>query len=598
MSFIIWYKVQIDEMAPAAGGLLGAVGSFLGLGLPVKVSNDVLSGAAQILDADITLNLLSGAFASTFEVRLRNLPADVSELLKKKQGEGMKKEPLKIKVFLGYFDDLPAFRSAEPVLEGAVTRLKSEVGDDGVMETVLRGQELTGYKLRSRRNTTAGKADEQPVESFVKALLADTDKLDQTKVKLAGSHGLTETLKNFTVVGRSALDVLRQLADEYKLPVVVRDSQVFLKNAVGAGPAVDKLTEDDNIVRQIEDQDTEEARDADPPVAADKPGASGQLAAKPRTGLSLQVLGNPKLHPGQLVTVKAGGDNKDWRIDGVAHRFSTSSGFTTDLSLVEAAAGEQAGGLGGAFGVVQRVQDVVESSQRTPIDVGEITDYASGSDKKHLATLNYGQSPPAGAVAPSVVTPVNEATQLFSKPIASPFAFDKCGLIVPVYPKMRALLAHNRGLTNDAIIAGFLWTENPRLAPPENKPGDYWLCLPTELQNGLPAGKGVNDLTDAAGERVIQAKGLRIFVGDSGLPAVGTRPTVPSDLDGTIVIEHQKGAKITIAADGSVKIETNNQDISVTTGQVTLKLGGSSPTASITNGKVTLALNGSAVEVK
>ena len=41
-----------------------------------------------------------------------SLPANTTDLLKTKQNEGIEKgQPLRIKVFLGYFDDLPAFRS-------------------------------------------------------------------------------------------------------------------------------------------------------------------------------------------------------------------------------------------------------------------------------------------------------------------------------------------------------------------------------------------------------------------------------------------------------------------------------------------------------
>jgi hypothetical protein len=578
MGFIIWYKVQIEEATPAAGGLLAAAASLLGIGLPVKVSNDVLSGQ-YILDSDITLTMLSGAFASTFDIRLMNLPQDITAELKSKQDKGTQQnppQPLLVKVFLGYFDDLPAFRSTEPVMVGVITRLKSEVNSDGIMETTIRGQELTGFKLRMKCNPQTGKAAGQPLQAFVESMLQGTSAPDGTAVKLDGKHGLTTTVKDFTLAGQSVLDALRQLAQQQDppLPIVLRDNQVLMNKAVGAGPAIDTLTEDNNIVQKNDEQVIEELRERCKPPTSGQAAANGQAQIKPRPGLSITVLGNPKLRVGQLVTVKDPDKTKDWRIEGVQHKFSTASGYTCDLTLVDAKPGEVAGEPSGAHGVVQRVLDVAEAAQRNPIDVGEVKEYTPGSEHKHLVTLNYGQSPPGGTVAPSVVTPVDDAVSLFNKPIVSPFAFHKCGLIVPLYPKMRALLAHNRGLTNDAMVAGFLWAENPRLEPPENKPGDYWLCLPTELTNGLPSGKGVNDLTDASGQRVIQAKGLKIFVGDDGLAEVGKRPDVPDDLHGTIVIEHQKGAKITITGDGAITIETHQQDISLTNGAVTLKLSG------------------------
>jgi hypothetical protein len=172
---------------------------------------------------------------------------------------------------------------------------------------------------------------------------------------------------------------------------------------------------------------------------------------------------------------------------------------------------------------------------------------------------------------------VNKDPQLLNKPLLSPFAWHRCGLVVPVYEGMRALLAHNTNLTNDAIVAGFLWPEQPTYEPPENEQGDYWLSLPTEVDESgtkLPKGKGVNDLIDKSGLRVIQAKGLSIFVGNTGLPDVGKRPKVPADQ--TIVIEHQSKTKISIASDGAVKIETSGKDITLTNGSHSLTISSKS----------------------
>jgi hypothetical protein len=114
------------------------------------------------------------------------------------------------------------------------------------------------------------------------------------------------------------------------------------------------------------------------------------------------------------------------------------------------------------------------------------------------------------------------------------------------------------------VVDGFLWPENPKADRPKNKDGDYWLALPTQVQNGAPSGKGVNDLTDASGFRTIDAKGLRIAVGDDKLKDVGERPDPPTDA--TVLIEHAKGAKITIAPDGSIEIATDGKPIVLKTG--------------------------------
>jgi hypothetical protein len=276
-------------------------------------------------------------------------------------------------------------------------------------------------------------------------------------------------------------------------------------------------------------------------------------------------------------------------VERARHTFSSRTGYTCAVTVVAARPGERATRRTGAHGVVDRIRDLAETvrEQRPAVDVGQITGYADGAGGKHLATMRYGQSPPADAVAPSVETEVDATPQLHGKPVASPFAFHKCGLVVPVLPGMRALLAHNRGLVNDAVVAGFVWSEQPRLEPPQNAPGDWWLCLPTGLDgDGLPTGKGVNDLTDKAGVRVVQAKGLRITVGEGILPDVGTRPDVPDDLAGTLRIEHESGTTLLVDGDGAVTLDAGGQDIVIKSGDASITLSGGS-----------VKLQGSSVEV-
>jgi hypothetical protein len=265
------------------------------------------------------------------------------------------------------------------------------------------------------------------------------------------------------------------------------------------------------------------------------------------------------------------------RVARVVHSFSAAGGYTAKLRLISAAAGQRAQVTGGLQGVVDRVREVVsrDRGDHPAIDVGEVTEYAAGADGKHLASLHYGQQPDPEIAAPSVASPVESTVELHGKPVASPFAFDRAGLILPVYPKMRALLAHNRGLVNDAVVTGFLWPANPPGRRPANRPGDYWLALPTGLDpDGLPRGPGANDLIDAGGHRVLQAAGLHVLVGAAALPEVGTRPDPPADA--SITIEHQSGTKITIDKSGAVAITTENKPITLTNGGVTLALDGSS----------------------
>jgi hypothetical protein len=562
MGFIIWYKLTI-EAGGAGGGLLASAAALLGAGLPVTLSNDVYSGQ-HILDADITLTMPAGASVSSFEIRLLNLPSDVADMLKSQQAAAQPNAPLRVKIFLDYFENLPALTARDPVMVGAILNITNEINEQGLLETRIKGEELGGYMLRIKRNSQHSQPDQITAEALLRQILQDTG------VELVGSHGLTpaDQLRNYTITAPTALRALAQLADRLRAPLVIRDNNVYLKNAVGSGPPVDTLSADDSIVKLSDRQERQGKRDQ---PAADANSFARDAA---RTVLEATVLGNPKLHVGQTVLVRRK-ETQELRITYLVHRYSSSSGFTSDLILVAAEPGELVEGTSGAYQVAQRLQDLVENAKQTVIDVGQINAYSSGVEGAHLATLDYGQSPALDATAPSVETPVETATQLHNKPIASPFAFHKTGLIVPVYPGMRALLAHNRSLVNDAIVTGFLWSEEPKMEPPANEPGDYWLSLPTELDSeGLPTGKSVNDLTDSAGRRAIQAKGLHILVGEDKLPEVGVRPQMPDDLDKQIVIEHASGTTITIDGNGAVRIETSSQEIAMTNGSVTLKLNG------------------------
>lgn len=566
MSFVIWYQVEIEEEKPA-GGLLGAAAALVGLGLPLKLSNSVFNGAF-ILDADITVTMTGGDSADSFEMTLINLPTQTADLLKEKQHKGMQADPplpLTVKIHLGYFDEPATTSGTKPVLEGKITAIKSTVGEDGIGRTVIAGQEKGGYRLR----TTAIAVD-QPAQTsadrFIKEVIAQ-------RAGIAAVEGqLNLSLTDFTLNASNGLQALRLLTEMANLPLVVRDNSIYLGAAVGSAkyPAPVAFTPATNIVRldEVQENDVEGERGANPNTAK---------APTTRTRLDLTVLGHPGLRVGQVATVKdlAQAPQGTLRIEQVTHRFSTHSGYVCEVKLIVADAGMCARTTSGVQSVVDRVRDVVESTQRQrpALDLGQVTEYTPGSQQKHLATLAYGQSPPVDAVAPSVETPIDETVQLHNKPLAAPFAFHNCGLIVPVYPKMRALLAHNRGLVNDAIIAGFLWAENPLQARPQNEAGDYWLCLPTALDgDGLPTGKGANDLTDSRGRRVIQSKSFQLLVADADLPDVGVRPTPPAV--NNLIIEHQSGTKITIDPDGKITIETNSQALTLTNGSVSLILDG------------------------
>ncbi|WP_432828764.1 hypothetical protein [Dactylosporangium sp. CA-092794] len=553
MSFVIWYKVEISDDSDG-GGLLGTLSALAGSGLPVTISNDMLNGAF-ILDADITVTMREEAAADTFDVKLINLPTRVTELIRAAQAA----RPLRMTVRLGYFDE-PETTSTDigVVLVGRVTKVASGVGTDGLAVTVLSGQEEAGWRLRNVE-ALIGPPSDTPALQYMSDLVGIAD------LELAAGSSMPGTLPAVTTRFSTLLAALRELTKPQQVPLLVRDGKVFLGDAVGAlsDRAPVAFDPDVNIVEleAVDGEDT--ALQLKPPV---------------RSTLNLTVLGHPQLRVGQIATVKglSGLPDGPLRLSRVVHCFKSTQGYTTEVSLIVAQPGVRVQATDGVRAVVDRLANTVDRSRddHPAIDVGEVAEYAPGADGSHLATMHYGQTPEPGVVSPSVASEVDSTVDLVSKPIASVFAFANTGLMVPVYPKMRALLAHNQGRVNDAVVTGFLWPDNPRLDPPPNEAGDYWLALPTELDNdGLPQNKGVNDLTDKGGFRVIQAAGLHILVGADKLPDVGTRPDPPTDA--SITIEHHSGTTITIDAGGAVTITTSNKTIELTNGSVNLKLDGS-----------------------
>lgn len=588
MGFVIWFQLQVERAGP--GGLL-----------PLRVSNDVFSGE-YVLDADLRIDLLSGAAASTFSARLTNLPADVVETLKTRHAEALAgQDPVEVTLTLGYFDD-PAGRTA-PVLRGVLTGIRTSVTDAGDLLTELRGMESAGFRLL-RTAVREGRPGGQSLTAAVQAVAAAASK---GKITVTASADGLPSADDLTLRVGDGLSALGQIAKAAKAPLVIGDGVIRMGAAVDAGAPL-RFTAEEQIVSLEHAQ--EDPEDLVPAVPADgeaggglsaAAGAAAAAAGLPgggqpggaRTSMKLTVLGDPAVRPGRRAVLKTAdpGDALPGplRIDRVRHQFDSRRGYTCEVLLVVAASGERAVCTVGADGVRQRFRDLVEQvgADHPAIDVGEVATYADGRSSRHLAELHYGQSPAAEVVAPSVETAVDRQPLLHERPIASPFAFHRCGLMVPVLPGMRAVLAHNRGLVNDAVVTGFLWPEKPEYAPPRNHPGDWWLCLPTGLDNkGLPTGKGVNDLTDAAGRRVLQAEGLRITVGHKLLPEVGERPQVPDDLAGKLLVEHDSGTTVTVATDGAVTVDTGGKPI-------TLKSGGASIT--LADGKITLS--GAAVEV-
>ena len=546
MSIVLWYRVDI---APAAtAGVPTVVAAIPGLGL--TFSNDILAGGF-VLDADITVNMAEGAAVDDFSITAVNLPTSTLAMLRSQSPGGA----LQATIHLGYFDDLIGRIGGRPVMRGRILGVNTTVGGDGLSRTVITGQEEAGFRLLTttvRRSWPSTTPRTQVVN----------DILGLAQVPLAPGSVIAGTVKDFIVSSSNALVALDELAKQTDVALLVTEDSVALGPAVGATPAPAIVDPGTNLV------DLADRQTPDPTV---NPGTLF-------TGLSLTVLGDAGWRAGQRVTLSGVDDVPagPLRAARVAHSFSTTSGYTCALTLMAVTDGSRATPAGGAHGVVDRFEHAVTRrfQDHPAVDIGEITNYSAGSKGAHLADLHYGQTPDAGVVAPSVTTTVDTDIELQNAPLVSAFAFDKVGLMTPVYPKMRAVLGHNRGLVNDALVTGYVWAENPRQTPPPNEPGDHWLALPTELgPDGLPSGKGANDLTDAKGHRVIGVSSLHVLVGRSAQPDVGVRPTPPDD--DTLVLEHFSGTTITVDKDGALTITTKQQKLTLTNGQVSLALDGS-----------------------
>ncbi|GAB2686970.1 hypothetical protein [Nocardia thraciensis] len=559
MGFVIWYRVVFPSGGP--GGLL-----------PLRVSNGVLDGEF-IADAEITLDMSAGVTASWFDVKLLDLPAAIADNLVGLQ----RAKALDIEVSLGYFD-LPRTQRS-PAMTGKVHTITSGVDGQGRLVTELRGFETAGYALLT---TTF---DHHAAGSVRLATMAE--KIGKTaKVRVVPGSDLT-TGRNVTLRARTCMEALRQLTaptDDKRsapVPVVIADGAIRLGDSVGAQPGA-TFTDRDNVVSVVRRQ-----RQVEQPAPPAKEAASGLAAAaaallggstpgpEPQNQHKLTVLGDPALRPGQRATYRpadsANAIPGTLRIEQVRHRFGSDTGYTCVVDLLSADPGKPQGRADGARGLAQRMSELTANvvADRPAVDVGEVETYEPG---KHRATLHYGQREADPLGAASVRAAVDRTPLLHDKPVASPFAWHNVGLMVPVYPGMRALLAHNRSQVNDAVVAGYLWSEQQPHRPPDNQRGDWWLCLPTRLGgDGLPTGAGVNDLTDAGGHRVLQAMGLRISVGKGTLPSVGKRPTPPGS--GVFEIEHETGTEVAIgAATGAVSVSTKTGPITLSAGKASLTL--------------------------
>ncbi|HEY3595405.1 MAG TPA: hypothetical protein VGL13_16070, partial [Polyangiaceae bacterium] len=318
-------------------------------------------------------------------------------------------------------------------------------------------------------------------------------------------------------------------------------------------------------------------------VAADQPVDAALLGAT-RDKVKVVLKGRPDIKPGDFVTLPdLDQPSLDpvldrsplsglYYVQSVRHRLSRTESFSTTLYAIYAesrekawftsaiAATDSAAPEGAATNAVRRSSRSV--SARTFAEVAEVRQTTSQTDKTPAQSLLLWRGLGAGDGQAGAATRLEISKQhdtVESVPYATPFAWGKCGLVLPRYPGTRVLVEHRGGDRPDPIDVGALWKQGNA---PNAKPGDYWLILPVNPQKpekladtetpSFDVQKASNDIIAADGTRVIEVGKLTISVGDAALTAPATRP-VP-DTTGDVVIKHVKGSKITIDQDGNVTI--------------------------------------------
>ncbi|RSS41926.1 hypothetical protein [Streptomyces sp. WAC08241] len=562
--------------------------------LRLKVSNDVRSGSV-LADAEIVVTYEIGE-PGRFDITFADLPLDLHEKLTSALGE-KKAGPeggVDVDIHLGYLDD-PSGRDV--VLSGRVDAIKSTTRYPP-LAIRLTGYEEASYRLLA--HTDPG--SDPPRAGFS---LPGTTPHDAAKhiAGLAGVDvvGLPEPcayLREITRTGKNAFALLRAVADQYGYEILVQDGTVQCGKTL-AHPPAGRFPDVPPVAALAAAIGGEECLVVPKTMtlarlAEFKPARLGTVGRQPLdTGpkdpaeveaFDFTVLGVPSLRAGMMVAAGVEGYEKPFRgfrILQLTHTFSPRGGYTCAGRAVEF---DRDGGnarlselarKATAHSIADLISGKVQehAAVNPSVDVG-VVDRAEPD--RRTATVLSGQRPDEAMASPSVDVPVTggDPTRR-DKPVASPFAWHKVGLSVPVYAGMRALLNQVRDNPDDTVVAGFLWPNAPKTDRPKSKEGDWWLCLPTELTGGagtaLPTGKGVNDLIAADGRRVVEAIGLKVAIGEDACTAVGERPEEGSAE--VFLLTHKSGTTVTIDADGSVTVDGGSHDVVLKSGGVTVTIG-------------------------
>jgi hypothetical protein len=496
----------------------------------VPVSSDFFQG-------DVTVAMDATEAGNTFCARIYGMRDDIYSLLTV--------QTTIVHITLGYDDG-----ASVEVMTGLLTEKAMEAGDQWY-EATMKGVDFVFDRLQ-RPAAVVAQAFQSQTVGAVASSICQAVGVD-TQIPDPGPTLATRTFNDQTPF--KALNILAGIAG---FSLQAKDGKLWMGKPASLGAIQ---------TRPITDGATSR------PVAT----RGATAAASAMDGQDFAIAGIPSLRPSDLVTL--GTDS--FQIQSITHTLTREGGYICTgraLSPTATADDAQKAGRPSASVVARQIgQNLQQRDRNRPaLDVGDVASYTAGDN---TATFSLGYDTTPDMVSPTIEGTLRTTpTALNDKPIASTFAFDKCGLVAPVYPGMRALMAHGWNEPEDAIAAGFVWTSD--MTPPQNQAGDWWLCLPTELGgDGKPTGSAANDLTTGDGQRVLELKGLTINIGSGLLSNVGERPTPGTDESLTIVSD-----------DNKTQVTFKQGVVTITDGTATLTVGNPSGQIVMTDGSVKLTL--------
>jgi hypothetical protein len=540
------FEVSFAKILPPAGPLATP--------LPPVPIPTIVPVSSSFFEADVWVKMDSTEAANEFCMTIYGLGDDIYSLLVPQQTV--------VHITLGYDD-----ADSEEVMTGILTDKSIKAGDQ-YYEATLKGRDFVFDQLQ------------RPVKRVNQTFDAMT--VGDIAAAICGGAGVAT---NITAKGPT-LDHISFSHDETPFTAL---NMLIARTGGNSTPRFSMQSKDGKL--WFGDPASLGVTQATPITdgATSQPlSARGATAtASAMDGQEFNIAGLPALRPSDLVTL---GTNL-FRIQSITHKLTRTAGYVCTgraLSPGASNADAQEAGRPSASLVARQLRQNLQRRDRSrpAVEVGDVNAYTAG---QHTATLDLGY-----AATPDMSTPMVQATlqqapvSLKDKPIASPFAFYNCGLVVPVYPKMRSLLVHGWNEPEDAAMGGFVWTAD--MTPPQNQTGDWWLCLPTQFDgDGKPTGSAINDLTTQDGQRVIQVKGMTISIGSGLLSDVGARPT-PGGNESLTIESDDNATKVTFA----------KGQITMTDGTATVTIGqtkGQIHQIQMTDGTVKLTISGGKVSI-